>query len=241
MCGLKWANNSGQWDGTTGVGQQMAAMEVVLATMIYEAKPPVTNITGGTSAGNPGVGGSDDGRIDPVGWHYGPINSGDRTGAAFVTFVILAALLAAIIFMIADEMRTTEENWDDFRSTMSSISGIAGNADAAVVVVARENSRRESRSLSLTSEEKGKGVACEASLGLASSEYSPVGIGLAINTSDYSPATLPPRVPPKRKPLSSSSTAGWLPLVASGGAAAFHRPYSHQRNVSELSIRYVQD
>jgi mannan endo-1,6-alpha-mannosidase len=119
MCGLKWANNSGQWDGSTGVGQQMAVMEVVLANMIHEAKPPVTNTTGGTSAGNPAAGGGDDnGRIDPAGWHYGPITKGDRAGAAFVTFVILAALLAALVFMVSDEQKTVGENWGSFRSTL---------------------------------------------------------------------------------------------------------------------------
>ncbi|KAI1810704.1 glycosyl hydrolase family 76-domain-containing protein [Poronia punctata] len=102
MCGLKWANNSGQWDGSTGVGQQMAAMEVVLANMIHEAKPPVTNLTGGTSVGDPAAGGDDIGRNEPPKWHYAPITTGHRVGAAFVTFAIVAALLAAIVFMVGD-------------------------------------------------------------------------------------------------------------------------------------------
>ncbi|KAI0545616.1 glycosyl hydrolase family 76-domain-containing protein [Xylaria curta] len=106
MCGMKWANNSGLWDGTTGVGQQMAVMEVVLANMIQEAKPPVTNSTGGTSVGDPGAGGQDSGRVDPVRQRFGPIRYGDRVGAAFVTFVVLAALLAALVFMLLEEIET---------------------------------------------------------------------------------------------------------------------------------------
>ncbi|KAI1263776.1 glycoside hydrolase family 76 protein [Xylariaceae sp. FL1019] len=119
MCGLKWANNSGLWDGSTGAGQQMAAMEVVLANLIHGAKPPVTNITGGTSEGDPGAGGSDNGRIDPVGWHYGPIRDEDRAGAALVTLIVLAAFLTALVFMLADENKSFDENWGEFRSTVN--------------------------------------------------------------------------------------------------------------------------
>ncbi|KAI1320315.1 glycosyl hydrolase family 76-domain-containing protein [Xylariaceae sp. FL0255] len=119
MCGLKWANNSGQWDGTTGVGQQMAAMEVVLANMIHESKPPVTNATGGTSVGNPAAGGSDQGRVNPTGRLFGSINDADRAGAAILTFTILTAFLSAIAFMLADEKATVGENWNAFRSSMT--------------------------------------------------------------------------------------------------------------------------
>lgn len=134
MCGLKWANNTGTWDGTTGVGQQMAVMEVVLANMIQQAGTPVTNSTGGTSVGNPAAGGGDDGRNDHLGWHYAAIDNGDLAGAVFVTFVILSALLAAVVFMFADETRTTGQNWDAFQSTLSFKSGIGGNAGATVLV-----------------------------------------------------------------------------------------------------------
>ncbi|KAI1335299.1 glycoside hydrolase family 76 protein [Xylariaceae sp. FL0016] len=119
MCGLKWANNSGQWDGTTGVGQQMAAMEVVLANMIQQAESPVTNSTGGTSVGNAAAGGSDDGRFDPVKWNFGTIDNGDRAGAIIITIVFLAGFLAALVFLLADETKTTAENWDGFRSSMT--------------------------------------------------------------------------------------------------------------------------
>ncbi|KAK4145387.1 glycosyl hydrolase family 76-domain-containing protein [Dichotomopilus funicola] len=56
MCGLKW--NTRKWDGTTGVGQQMAAMEVILANMIERSPPPVTDWDGGTSVGDPAAGGN---------------------------------------------------------------------------------------------------------------------------------------------------------------------------------------
>ncbi|KAI0012083.1 glycosyl hydrolase family 76-domain-containing protein [Xylariaceae sp. FL0662B] len=120
MCGLKWANNSGQWDGTTGVGQQMAAMEVVLATTIQQAEAPVTNSTGGTSAGNPAGGGDYSGRTDdPLGLHPGPVSRGDTAGAAVCTVVLLAILLAGLVYMVTDETKSTGQNWGSLRSLFS--------------------------------------------------------------------------------------------------------------------------
>ncbi|OTA54658.1 glycoside hydrolase family 76 protein [Hypoxylon sp. EC38] len=149
MCGLKWANNSGQWDGTTGVGQQMASMEVVLATMIQEADPPVTNGTGGTSVGNPSAGGSDDGRVDPVGRFYGPITTGDRAGAGICTVIILFSLLAGLVFMVTDETKSSSANLASMRSTFS---GAAGAAGLGILAVGTKKSMQD---------EKGKGIAMD--------------------------------------------------------------------------------
>ncbi|KAF2966904.1 hypothetical protein GQX73_g6645 [Xylaria multiplex] len=208
MCGLKWANNSGEWDGTTGVGQQMAAMEVVLANMIEEAKQPVTNGTGGTSAGNPSAGGSDNGRVDPVKWQHGVITKGDRAGAAFVTFVLLAALLAALVFMLADETKTAGENWDNFRSTVSSHPG--AQTTTAVNIVTGDGSA--------TPEKSGKHVAQEESSGVSSDESPP-------STKTVRDNALPSRQMPRRKPLSISSINS-LPNGAAS-APALHHPYIH--------------
>ncbi|RYP24210.1 hypothetical protein DL765_000705 [Monosporascus sp. GIB2] len=153
MCGFRWANNSaGDWDGTTGVGQQMAAMEVVLGNMIREAKAPVTNSTGGTSIGNPGAGnsapghgygsGSGSGRAGDDPWNL-PLGGGDRAGAALVTLIVLCGLLMGIVFVLTDEYKSPRENWDDFRSSMS---------DVASGALARAGGR-------YTAAEKGKGRA----------------------------------------------------------------------------------
>ncbi|KAK4133345.1 glycoside hydrolase family 76 protein [Trichocladium antarcticum] len=77
MCGLKWTDH-GKWDGSTGVGQQMAAMEVVLANMIQDTSSPVTDDSGGTSVGDPGAGGSDIGR---TGIEFPPVSSAAKAGA----------------------------------------------------------------------------------------------------------------------------------------------------------------
>lgn len=149
MCGLKWANNSGAWDGTTGVGQQMAAMEVVLATMVQQAEAPVTNNTGGTSAGDPGGGGSDIGRTDPQGSIvFAPVTAGDRAGAIICTIIICASLLAAMVFMMSDETKTAGENWTTLRSSLSK------NAEAAVLM---KGGRDQAFN------EKGKGLPRDAS------------------------------------------------------------------------------
>jgi len=104
MCGLRWTDN-GKWDGSTGVGQQMAAMEVVLANMIQHVTAPVTNTTGGTSEGNSGAGGSDIGRDDPYSiidsWR--PIGNGDRAGAGILTAVVVMSLLAGLAWIMLDE------------------------------------------------------------------------------------------------------------------------------------------
>ncbi|KAI0413252.1 glycosyl hydrolase family 76-domain-containing protein [Xylaria grammica] len=202
MCGLKWANNSGEWDGTTGVGQQMAVMEVVLANMIEEAKQPVTNGTGGTSAGNPGAGGSDNGRVDPVKWQHGVITKGDRAGAAFVTFVVLAALLAALVFMFADETKTPGENWDNFRSTVSSQPGVRS---AEVTVIPTVQVTGDGGTMP---DKKGKRSAREETSAVSASEDSP-----SMRTRAVPGFRLPSRQMPRRKPLSISSTGSSPPIV----------------------------
>ncbi|KAI0521634.1 glycoside hydrolase family 76 protein [Xylaria bambusicola] len=197
MCGLKWANNSGMWDGTTGVGQQMAAMEVVLANMIEQAKAPVTDSTGGTSAGDPTAGGNDNGRVDPVKWHHGPIHAGDRAGAAFVTFVVLAALLAALVLMLADEMKTAGENWDKFRSTLSSSpfsSQQRGGGAGSTTVVAMPPPSGETP---VTNRDKGKQVAAAVN-DASSPEKTPTRAAVGHNR-------LPSKDIPKRKPVSMIS------------------------------------
>lgn len=104
MCGMKWTDN-GTWDGTTGVGQQMAAMEVVLANMISNVSAPLTNATGGTSVGDPGAGGSDQGRTDPGSTidTLPPITTGDKAGAGILTAFFVLTLLSAIVWLVVDE------------------------------------------------------------------------------------------------------------------------------------------
>lgn len=120
MCGLMWANNSGQWDGTTGVGQQMAAMEVVLANMIKDLDPPVTNSTGGTSVGNPSAG---TGNIGSTNGYKAlatmkPITNADRAGGWTLTVFAMVFLIMGMRFVFRDETNdmTWNERGDEFRA-----------------------------------------------------------------------------------------------------------------------------
>lgn len=87
MCGLSWSLGAA-WDGSSGVGQQMAAMEVIQSNLIKQAAAPLTSNTGGTSKGDPNSGTGD--MTTPGG--VKPITTADRAGAG-----ILTALVAAII------------------------------------------------------------------------------------------------------------------------------------------------
>lgn len=102
MCGLKW-HDDGKWDGSTGLGQQMAAVQVSLANLIEKSADPVTLSTGGTSDGNPAAGGNDIGRVTTTQW--GPMSTSDKAGAGIVTAVIMCLLVAAVCFMMSDDVR----------------------------------------------------------------------------------------------------------------------------------------
>ncbi|KAM3547585.1 hypothetical protein MY1884_009513 [Beauveria asiatica] len=102
MCGMKWARNEGKYDGSTGVGQQMAALEVLLSTMIKNRDPPLRADTGGTSKGDVNAGSGDIGRKDPVAT-FAPPTAAMKAAAAFITLAILGGLAGAIIWLLFDE------------------------------------------------------------------------------------------------------------------------------------------
>lgn len=124
MCGLMWANNSGQWDGTVGVGQQMAAMEVVLGTMIKNLDAPVTNSTGGTSTGNPDAGTEAAGAIDGLSAMdlMRPITKTDVAGAYILTVTTVILLVSSMCFVLQDEreITTRRAGWRNVRGDRAS-------------------------------------------------------------------------------------------------------------------------
>lgn len=123
LCGLMWANNGGKWDGTTGIGQQMAAMEVVLATMIKDQEAPVTVTTGGTSPGNPDAGTADMGRVSTFTAldMMKPISTADRAGAYILTAIALVCVVGAMALAFHDEHseRPVGERWKGLREELS--------------------------------------------------------------------------------------------------------------------------
>ncbi|KAK2601218.1 hypothetical protein N8I77_010683 [Diaporthe amygdali] len=122
MCGHVWANNEGEWDGTTGVGQQMAAMEVVLATMIQRLESPVTNSTGGTSTGNPDEEESGFGQVNAFSTlkPMRPMSKADEAGAYILTILAILFLVAGMGFMFYDdeEGRNVGERWKTLKDDM---------------------------------------------------------------------------------------------------------------------------
>ena len=93
QCGYRWT--TGGCDGVLGAGQQMsvlAALSSLLVDQTYQVfpPPPVTNMTGGNSTGDPNAGGNGEILIPLT-----PITTGDRAGAGILTVVALATLLMA--------------------------------------------------------------------------------------------------------------------------------------------------
>lgn len=84
-CGLSWSK--GTWDGTKGVGQQMAAMSAIFVNILplESVAPPLTNLTGGTSEGNPNAGSQSVANPEAL----KPATSADRAGAGIVTTIVL--------------------------------------------------------------------------------------------------------------------------------------------------------
>ncbi|KAF2151021.1 glycoside hydrolase family 76 protein [Myriangium duriaei CBS 260.36] len=95
-CGIHWTAST--WDGTTGVGQQMSALEVFQSLLIDNVQGPLTHKTGGTSVGNPSAGtGGDTNPISPT----KSITGGDKAGAGIVTFLMIVGLISGAWWMIA--------------------------------------------------------------------------------------------------------------------------------------------
>ncbi|KAF2868059.1 glycoside hydrolase [Massariosphaeria phaeospora] len=88
LCGNRWYEQG--YDGRGGVGQQMSALSIIGANLIQEVKGPATEGGGGTSAGNPGLGGDD---AEPPIYDYDQITAADRAGASILTMLVVGATL----------------------------------------------------------------------------------------------------------------------------------------------------
>lgn len=92
-CGFKWHTQT--YDGSRGAGQQMNVLGAVSSLLIEEARPPLTNQTGGTSKGNPNAGSGSqtfDGKVTPP-------TAGDKAGAGILTFIILGTAVGMFGWM----------------------------------------------------------------------------------------------------------------------------------------------
>jgi mannan endo-1,6-alpha-mannosidase len=94
MCGLSWSKGA-TWDGTSGVGQQMAALEVVQSNLIGQSRAPYTTKTGGTSKGDPSAGSHSITNPDLT----APATTGDRAGAGILTTIVLVGFVGGLLWM----------------------------------------------------------------------------------------------------------------------------------------------
>lgn len=97
LCGIKWSDGA-KYDGTTGVGQQMSALEVMQSLLISRVAAPVTQDTGGISKGDPSAGSA--GTFDPT-LPQATIERKDRVGAGILTTLVLVSGIGSAWWMIS--------------------------------------------------------------------------------------------------------------------------------------------
>lgn len=95
-CGLKWTE--GTFDGSTGVGEQMSALEVIQSNLINIAPGPVTEVSGGTSKGDPNAG--TESNIGPGDLHEAEVTTADRAGAGALTVLIVFFIVGGAWWMV---------------------------------------------------------------------------------------------------------------------------------------------
>jgi mannan endo-1,6-alpha-mannosidase len=93
QCGLQWTKQAN--DGMLGVGEQLAALEIVQGNLIKNVLGPVSNNTGGTSKGNPAAGGNSD--STPTG--FSDVTNADRAGAGILTTIVLVSMFGGAWWM----------------------------------------------------------------------------------------------------------------------------------------------
>ncbi|CCH46081.1 Mannan endo-1,6-alpha-mannosidase [Wickerhamomyces ciferrii] len=93
-CGLDWSHSG--WDGYYGMGEQMAALEVMQNLRIRDRPAPVTNSTGGTSHGS-GAAGTETSstNLSPL-----SIDGGDKAGAAIITCIIAFSIIGIATWLL---------------------------------------------------------------------------------------------------------------------------------------------
>ena len=91
-CGMRWT--VGNWDGSTGVGEQMCALEVIQAGLIDSVPGPVANGTGGISSGDRSAGTGGDNIL------FTPITTGDRAGAGILTFLVILGFVGGTWWLV---------------------------------------------------------------------------------------------------------------------------------------------
>lgn len=95
-CGLRWIDG-GKNDGSFGVGEQMAALEVIQSLLYTTVSGPATASAGGVSTSNPNAGAD----ATSAGVSYDTVTTGDKAGASILTMVVLVGILVGAWWMVA--------------------------------------------------------------------------------------------------------------------------------------------
>lgn len=95
-CGLRWVDN-GKNDGSFGVGEQMAALEIVQNLLYPTVGGPATAEKGGISVSQPDAG-SDAPQTSVM---FDSVTTGDKAGASILTLIVLVGILVGAWWMVS--------------------------------------------------------------------------------------------------------------------------------------------
>jgi len=95
-CGLRWIDN-GKNDGSFGVGEQMAAMEIVQALLYPTVAGPVTAQKGGISVSDPTAGNN----VPQTPIKFNTVTTGDKAGASILTLLVLVGIVFGAWWMVS--------------------------------------------------------------------------------------------------------------------------------------------
>lgn len=94
-CGVRWTKKT-EWDGTSGLEQQMSVLGVLNAVMVpFKAQGPYNADNGGTSQSDALGGTNTESNLEPD-----PITTGDRVGAGILTAIFVILWVGTISWMI---------------------------------------------------------------------------------------------------------------------------------------------
>jgi mannan endo-1,6-alpha-mannosidase len=97
QCGLKWT--TGTNDGSLGVGEQMAVLEIVQSILVDGAPGWVSAVKGtGSSEGKVNAGAEHNPDAEDL--VSNPITTADKAGAGILTVLVLVGVLCGTAFMV---------------------------------------------------------------------------------------------------------------------------------------------
>lgn len=85
---MKWTTDA--YDGSTGVGQEMNAMQIIGVNLIEDTKSPVSESTGGTAANGSDLATSSTSDTTVT---FAPVTTKDRAGAGIITAMAVISMI----------------------------------------------------------------------------------------------------------------------------------------------------